>query len=321
MDHSKHIAAAVAPSTLTSCTLIQPLWADYGGLYRVELNELGCHSSLIAKVIHNSVLTAKEANDVGHLRKCRSYQIECHWYQHTQSNYPNSVAMAKLIDLIKVDDITILLMEDLGCNAYAPVDFEPTLSQLNGMLDWLAQFHSVGFKVPKEGLWPQGSYWHLDTRLQEWHRMPESPLKAGAHSIDQTLKQAEFQTLIHGDAKVANFLCDPNDNAAAVDFQYVGSGVGVQDVVYLIGSALDNDQLQRHYSTLIDYYFSQLAQHLGNTLSGMDASAIEAQWRQLLPLCWADFERFLTGWKPGHWKLNAFSAEQTQIALRQLTLS
>ncbi|MEO1230987.1 MAG: hypothetical protein AAFZ18_18980, partial [Myxococcota bacterium] len=35
-------------------------------------------------------------------------------------------------------------------------------------------------------------------------------------------------------------------------------------------------------------------------------------------LGWADFFRFLAGWAPGHWKMNAYSRRMTARALEQL---
>jgi hypothetical protein len=51
----------------------------------------------------------------------------------------------------------------------------------------------------------------------------------------------------------------------------------------------------------------------------MDIKALEAEWRYLEVFAWADFERFLSGWSPSHFKLNAYSDSKTQDALSRLT--
>jgi len=101
--------------------------------------------------------------------------------------------------------------------------------------------------------------------------------------------------LIHGDAKAANF-CYSADfrSVAAVDFQYVGKGVGVVDLAYFLGSCLNGEELETKGQALLDHYFNSLS----------------------TAIAWADFERFLQGWSPGHPKLNSYSAKQTLMALK-----
>ena len=49
--------------------------------------------------------------------------------------------------------------------------------------------------------------------------MPEGALKQNAVAIATTLSDANYQTLVHGDAKVANFCFNENfSGCAAVDF-------------------------------------------------------------------------------------------------------
>ena len=55
------------------------------------------------------------------------------------------------------------------------------------------------------GLWPAGTYWHLETRPDELDAMPDGPLKNSAAMIDRRLNKATYKSLVHGDAKVANF--------------------------------------------------------------------------------------------------------------------
>ena len=114
--------------------------------------------------------------------------------------------------------------------------------------------------------------------------------------------QAPVQTLVHGDAKPANF-CFGDDGVAAVDFQYVGGGVGVRDLVYLLG-CLPERRLRLEHDRWVRRYFDRL---------GHDEA--KACWEPLIPVAWADFERFLAGWAPEHRKRTGFAAEQTRRAL------
>ena len=84
---------------------------------------------------------------------------------------------------------------------------------------------------------------------------------------------------------------------AAVDFQYVGGGVGVKDLAYFLSSIYDEDQLYDKEKECLDYYFAELGAE----------DEVEVEWRELYPYAWCDFYRFLKGWSPGHYKLNTYS--------------
>jgi Ser/Thr protein kinase RdoA (MazF antagonist) len=124
---------------------------------------------------------------------------------------------------------------------------------------------------------------------------------------------------VHGDAKVANFCFNEAGNdLAAVDFQYVGRGVGMKDVIYFLGSCLSDAALHKEAEKLILHYF-ELLRHAAEAYScELDIELVIKEWAKLAPFAWADFERFLLGWAPDHAKLHSFSNEQTNIALRQL---
>ena len=46
--------------------------------------------------------------------------------------------------------------------------------------------------------------------------------------------------------------------------------------------------------------------------------ALEAEWRALYRVAWADFHRFLKGWSPGHWKINSYSERITAEVIDNL---
>uniref|UniRef100_A0A3B5QII7 Uncharacterized protein n=1 Tax=Xiphophorus maculatus TaxID=8083 RepID=A0A3B5QII7_XIPMA len=72
-------------------------------------------------------------------------------------------------------------------------------------LSWLIHFHALFLGVTPEGLWPVGTYWHLETRPDELEAMDDVELKAAASDINRVLNKCHFKTIVHGDAKLANF--------------------------------------------------------------------------------------------------------------------
>lgn len=183
----------------------------------------------------------------------------------------------------------------------------------------MANFHADNLNISTKGLWEIGSYWHLETRPEEWRIMAEGPLKNQAAKIDTKLNKAHFTTIVHGDAKLANF-CFSKDGkkVAAVDFQYIGGGCGMKDLAYFLGSCLDEKGLFTYTHTLLDYYFEELKMSLENILDGTELKALEKEWLYLFDFAWADFDRFLLGWMPSHPKLNTYSKERVAAALHKL---
>ena len=195
----------------------------------------------------------------------------------------------------------------------------PSDTQIDSAIRWLAQLYARFFSNGGEQLWPVGGYWHLDTRPDELNAMPEGDLKNAARWLDRQLQSCRFQTLIHGDAKLANFCFDASgEQAAAVDFQYVGKGPGVKDLMLLLSSVMPDQRLLHEAPTLIDDYFEQLSAALQDYQPDIDPSEVEAEWRPLYAVAWADFYRFLAGWSPGHWKIGSYCEQQTDLALNML---
>ena len=187
-------------------------------------------------------------------------------------------------------------------------------------LDWLAAFHARFLGSDAVGLWEQGTYWHLATRPDELAAMADGPLKERAADLDALLGASPYGTLVHGDAKIANFCraTDGGSQLAAVDFQYVGGGCGIADVAYFVGSMLSEGECLRQHQTLLDYYGVRLKSYLETYQPQVDASAVVEDWLWRYPIAWADFTRFLQGWCPDHHKLHAYSQKMTSLALAML---
>ena len=169
-----------------------------------------------------------------------------------------------------------------------------------------------------KGLWPTGTYWHLETRPDEYKAMPDSKLKSLAPPIDDMLNACRFQTLVHGDAKVANFcFSDDKSSVAMVDFQYVGKGCGMKDVAYFLGSCLDEEACERLAPALLDVYFDELKSHIKDP--AIDKESLEEEWRKLYPVAWTDFYRFLAGWMPTHSKIHGYTRKLAEETFRLLS--
>lgn len=172
----------------------------------------------------------------------------------------------------------------------------------------MANFHATFMGAQPDSLWQTGTYWHLETRSEELAALNDLSLKNAAPALDQLLSSARHQTIVHGDAKLANFCFSVSDEkASAVDFQYVGGGCGMKDLAYFIGSCLDESACEEQENELLNYYFNHLNKALAQKQPELDAQKIEDEWRPLYPVAWADFHRFLKGWSPEHWKINSYS--------------
>jgi len=81
--------------------------------------------------------------------------------------------------------------------------------------DWLSQFHAFGWGQNYEtkcGLMAEGSYWYLDTRMEELNTMSDERLKNAAHAVADKLRPSAQNcskpgwSLVHGDSKLHNFV-------------------------------------------------------------------------------------------------------------------
>ncbi|KOO13938.1 choline kinase [Vibrio xuii] len=301
---------------LTHTEVLQSLWGGYGELVRL-------HSASGSIIVKHIKLPKPEHHprgwnsELSHQRKLRSYQVELNWYKSAAN-----LCQAKVPIAIKVEQQgqeLLIAMEDLSTLGFTDVVTEATHAHLSACLEWLAYFHAQHIGHQGEGLWECGTYWHLDTRPDELAALKDESLKQAASKIDRVLKEAPYQTLVHGDAKLANFcFCPDGTRAAAVDFQYIGRGCAMKDVALFMSSAVKPEQCQGMEDWILDEYFAHLRRALDTYQPSIDAADVEAQWRPLFSIAWVDFQRFVKGWSPSHWKINPYTEALADRALDTL---
>ena len=304
------IINATGAKTLFEIEEIQSLWSGYGKIVRYGLTDCSINSVVVKHVQLPAQVQHPRGwdTDLSHQRKVYSYQVETAWYEKWSNACDTACRVAECLALENKNDEVIMVLEDLDATGFPERRSSVNLTELETCLAWLANFHATFMGEQPKKLWPVGTYWHLDTRLDEWGALNDIALKNAAKSIDQKLNSSPYQTFVHGDAKLANF-CFSQDgkNVAAVDFQYVGGGCGMKDVAYFMGSCLDEDACEKFETQLLDYYFQALKNALKSKQKPVDADAVEHHWRNLYPVAWTDFHRFLKGWSPGHWKIHRYS--------------
>ena len=92
----------------------------------------------------------------------------------------------------------------------------------------------------------------------------------------------------------------------------------MKDLIYLVGSCLDELGCERLESEVLDLYFGVLRGVLIAQQSDIDLDLLERDWRALYPVAWTDFHRFLKGWSPGHWKINGYSERLAREVIANL---
>lgn len=316
-DFLSYILELTQSKKVLSTEKVQELWSGYGEILRVDLQD---RTPIILKYIQwpDTVSHPRGwVSDLSHARKVNSYQVEVAFYQQ-YAHLTNECRVPTYLGASHSEQSIMLVLEDLNASGYPERLSQVGPTEIQSCLTWLAHFHASFINIEPNNLWPTGTYWHLDTRPDELEALADIALKHFAPQLDQALKNVP-QTLVHGDAKLANF-CFNHDGSevAAVDFQYVGGGCGMKDVAYFIGSCLDESECEKYETELLDFYFSKLRPALTSRLDPNQIDHVESSWRSAFPLAWADFHRFLKGWSPGHWKINSYSETMCRKAIDQI---
>lgn len=311
------ICKALGADELVEIGAVQSLWSGYGRIARFAARG-GSVASVVVKIVRTGGGIAR-VGEVSHSRKVRSYEVESIWYERYAHLCGELCRVPRLVASVGTGGDRAIALEDLDLAGYPVRKSAASMDEMKSCLSWLANFHATFLGVEPVGLWSQGTYWHLGTRPDELEALVDLPLKAAAGLIDAALENCRFKTLVHGDAKLANFCFSENGiGVAAVDFQYVGGGCGMKDVAYFIGSCLSDSECERQEACLLDLYFECLAAALARAGRDEAYREIASEWRKLFPVAWADFHRFLKGWNPGHWKLHSYSERIARGVVRSL---
>jgi hypothetical protein len=274
------IAEACGATRVTRVEHVQTLWSGYGEIVRAFMD------GDVRTAIIKHVRPPEVRSSVGDARKRRSYEVELAFYREYAPMLDEACRVASLYGSRVRESEWWFVLEDLDAAGFASRHHHVRGADLDACLRWLARFHARFVGVEPRHLWPTGTYWHLATRMDELAAIRDASIRESAAHLDEQLERARFQTFVHGDAKEANFCFTREHRVAAVDFQYVGRGVGVRDVAYLLDGRGGKD---------LDTYFTHLRQALR---SDVDGEALEREWRTLYPVAHQDFQRFLAGWNP-----------------------
>ena len=321
-EHFKnHLLTITGSTACEEIETIQSLWSGYGRISRYQLTNSPLDTVVVKFISLNQVNEHPRGwnSDIGHQRKVRSYEVETHWYENYSQECKAECIIPKLIGSYAEGQNQWIVLEDL--NTHYPLrKYDLNLEEVKVCLKWLAHFHATFLHRAPTGLWPIGTYWHLATRPEELKKVEHRELKSKAAQIDQALNNCQYKTIVHGDAKLANF-CFSQDGhkVAAVDFQYVGGGCGMKDVAYFLGSCLTASECARHEKALLHFYFSELENALSLNDIAVDFNDLEQEWRRMYPIACTDFTRFMLGWMPTHQKINTYNLKMVNEVLKDLS--
>lgn len=317
---AEFVGSALSVATVEVVEKIQSLWGGQGQILRLRTDSNSHPTCVLKHISLNSQAHHPGGwnTSASFQRKATSYDVERHWYERYADKCEPACKVPLLLGTKTQHRDSFILLEDLSITY--PLRCEKlAVAEARVCLEWLAHFHARFLGNASQGLWPEGCYWHLGTRADEFAAMPAGPVKRAAKTLDAKLAGAQFQTLVHGDAKVANFCFSPTmQSVAGVDFQYVGKGCGIKDVAYFLGSCLTEAECAENESELLNVYFTALCAALSGTVSVQIIHKIESEWRSLYGVAWTDFYRFLLGWMPTHQKINSYTVSLCDRTLSDL---
>lgn len=318
--HLSQLKLLLNDSSLDRSEVLQSLWSGYGEVARYKSADNG--TSFIVKNIDLAPVKSHPRgwhSTTGHQRKLRSYQVESKFYQDYAAQTDKHCYVPQLIAQQQNTSSILLVLEDLDALGYNQRLDAADWRAFQIAVRWLAYFHGKFMFSTAGSLWPTGTYWHLQTRQDEHHKMAPSAFKQYANVIDDVLNKSRFKTLLHGDAKFQNLCFHQNGvDVAAVDFQYVGLGHGVKDLTCLAASCLSNHQLFEYKELILTEYLASLKSAVHYYQQSLDFEQLVEEYQQLYPVSWADLYRFLLGWDPQSVKISDYMKQQADQGLANI---
>lgn len=303
---------------LLDAAFLQQLWAGYGSVKSGRL--------LDGRLVIEKAVTPPAGSGISHERKLASYHNEKLFYeQFAPHALHRGIAIAQPIELYESEDRKQwrFVLEDL--RPRFPREGSGSLDETTATtaLRWLADFHAAFLEVDRSVLWAKGTYWHLDTRLDEWRQITRDyvDLQRIARAVDSRLHRdgpgPAPRTLLHGDAKSENFIFSRDGRqAASYDFQYAGSGLGAQDVAYLMASSVQSSVLKTREMELLRGYHKRFLQQATESAQGRRALAYSfEEFVSDYELGVLDFCRFCAGW--GWWGNSGWAKQRVKEILQR----
>jgi hypothetical protein len=229
LDVDAFVQRATGAAKVERAGRIQSLWGGYGELLRFRLHGAE-RATVVVKYADAGAARARtgtgtgtgtsrgDAETISHQRKCRSYDAETAFYRNLAPRCDEACRVAALLGAEVAGEQWILVLEDLDGAGFGRRERDPQGADLEACLGWLASFHArfLGERPARAGVWPVGTYWHLGTRQGELRvaATRDPTLTARAVALDEQLRSARFTTLVHGDAKPANFCFAPEGRQA-----------------------------------------------------------------------------------------------------------
>lgn len=295
-----------ADYTLVASQQIASLWSGYGHITRKTYTTTSSTPKTQTTILKQVSAPRKKQYNESHVRKMLSYNIERYFYTHLAHSLKDSgTHVAKLYecssDSIEMEDLSINYPIEPGT-----LNYDQTKVVLRSLASFHATFWGESYplipppsqnsldKTETPGIWEEGSYWYLRTRISEFSSLSPKWKKI-AQNIDESIRAIppQFQTVIHGDLKYANIMLSEDETKCAFfDLQYVGRSPGMRDLSKFFVSSVKG--LERNEEKLLRFYYDELMQCLRKKGMGEDYSfdVMIGHYE----LCFVDYYRFMLGW-------------------------